>query len=159
MKLSLTLVLLSCIGLIGGCSTPLVVGQSTEADVRARMGAPGDTRVEPNGDRVWEYPTGPEGHLTHMVRIGSDGKVKEVSQLLSEEQLGKVVPGQMTRSDVRKLLGRPSFDHQYRVGQTWSWRYYRGDIQPGWLVVTFSPDGTVKDKYVVIDLPGDARDK
>lgn len=161
MKRLMTLALVICVALLEGCASPrsLVVGQSTEADVRTHMGAPTDSRVEPNGDRIWEYPTGPFGHQTHMVRIGSDGKVKEVAQLLSEEQLAKVIPGQTTKSDVRKLLGRPSFEHQYLVGETWSWRHYRDGIQPGWLVVIFNPESTVRDRYVIVDPPGDGRDK
>lgn len=161
MKRLVSLALAFCVALLGGCANPrsLVIGQSTEADVRARMGAPTDTRVEPNGDRIWEYPTGPQGYQTHRVRIGSDGKVKEVAQLLSEEQLEKVIPGQTTKSDVRKLFGRPAFEHLYRVGETWSWRYFRDGVQPGWIVVIFNPDGTVRDRYVDIDPPGDGRDK
>ena len=157
----MALALMVYVALLGGCAGPrsLAVGQSTEADVRARMGAPTDTRVEPNGDRVWEYPTGPFGSQTHMVRIGSDGKVKEVAQLLNEDRLAMVTPGQTTKPDVRKLFGRPGFEHMYRVGETWSWRYYRDGVQPGWIVVIFNPDGTVRDRYVDIDPPGDGRDK
>jgi hypothetical protein len=157
----MALALVVYVALLGGCAGPrsLTVGQSTEADVRARMGAPTDTRVEPNGDRIWEYPTGPYGNETHMVRIGPDGKVKEVAQLLSEDRLAMVIPGKTTKPDVRKLFGRPGFEHMYRVGETWSWRYYRDGVQPGWIVVIFNPDGTVRDRYVDVDPPGDGRDK
>jgi outer membrane protein assembly factor BamE (lipoprotein component of BamABCDE complex) len=158
MKLSAILVCLSCIGVLGGCANPrlLVVGQSTEADVRARLGNPTDTRVDRNGDRLWDYASGPEGVETHRVRIGADGKVKEVTQLLREDQLEKVVPGKMTQADVRDLLGRPSDESTYSVGLTWSWRFKRVGVQPGYLVVSFNPDGTVKDKIVIIDPSGDA---
>lgn len=160
MRLSATLVLLSCIGLLGGCANPgfLVVGQSTIADVRARMGTPTDTRVDRNGDQLWEYATGPEGLETYRVRIGADGKVKEVTRLLTEEQLAKVIPGRMTRDEVRDLLGRPSDESTYSVGLTWSWRFARVGVQPGYLVVTFNSDGTVKDKIVIIDPSGDSRE-
>ena len=109
----LALALVVYVALLRGCAGPrsLTVGQSTEADVRARMGAPTNTRVEPNGDRIWEYPTGPYGNETHMVRIGPDGKVKEVAQLLSEDRLAMVIPGKTTKPDVRKLFGRPGFEH------------------------------------------------
>lgn len=160
MKLSTILVCLSCIGLLGGCANPrsLVVGQSTEADARARVGKPTDTRVDRNGDQLWEYASGPEGLETYLVRIGADGKVKEVTQLLTEDQLAKVVPGKMTKADVRDLLGRPSDEATYSVGLTWSWRFKRDGVQPGYLVVSFNPDGTVKDKIVIIDPSGDSRD-
>lgn len=155
------LALVFCVALVGGCASPrsLVVGQSTEADVRARMGTPTDTSVTPNGDRVWEYATGPEGYQTYGVRIGADGKVKEVAQLLSEDRLAMVITGQTTKSGVRRLFGRPGFEHMYLVGETWSWRYFRDGIQPGWIVVIFNPDGTVRDRYVDVDPPGDGRDK
>jgi hypothetical protein len=154
------MILLICIGLLGGCAGPraLVVGQSGEADVRTRMGAPTDTRVDPNGDRIWEYSTGPEGFYTHMVRIGADGRVKEVDQVLTEEQLAKIVPGKSTKSDVRRLLGRSSHEDTFQVGLTWSWRYKKGDVQPGYLVVTFNPNDTVRDTIAIIDMPGNKSD-
>jgi hypothetical protein len=156
MRVSATLVLLSCIALLGGCANPraLVAGQFTEADVRAHMGAPNDTRVDPTGDRIWEYATGPEGFYTHMVRIGADGRVKEVNQALTDEQLAKIVPGKSTKSDVRQLLGRPSHEDAFPVGLTWSWRYKKGDVLPGHLVVSFNRDDTVRDTIGIIDFPG-----
>lgn len=158
MKLSAILVCLSCIGVLGGCANPrlLVAGQSTEADVRARLGNPTDTRVDRNGDRLWEYATGPEGVETYRVRIGADGKVKEVTQLLDEHQLQKVVPGKTTQADMRDLLGRPSDETTYGAGLTWSWRFKRMGVQPGYLVVTFNPDATVMSKIVIIDPSGDS---
>jgi hypothetical protein len=157
MKLATTLLMLSFAALLGGCSGPrsLVAGQSTEVDVRARMGAPKDTRVDSNGDQIWEYPTGPEGVTTYVVRMGADRKVKEVTQLLTEEQLKKVVVGKSTKADVRQLLGRPAEETVYYIGQTWYWRFLMGGTQPGYLVVTFNPDGTVSSKIAIIDMPGD----
>jgi hypothetical protein len=155
MKLLTTLLWLSCIGLLAGCATgrSLVPGQSTEADVRAQMGAPTDTRADAGGDRVWEYARGAEGFHTYMVRIGPDGRVKEMAQVLTEERLASIVPGKTTRSEVRRLLGRPGFEDTYGVGLTWSWRYKKGDVHPGHLVVTFNPDDTVRDTIAIIDLP------
>jgi hypothetical protein len=160
MRFLATLVLLSGIGLLGGCAYPgsLVVGQSTATDARARMGTPTDTRVDRNGDQIWDYATGPEGFETYRVRIGADGKVKEVTQLLNEDQLAKIVPGTMTTSDVRELLGRPAEEMTYGAGLTWSWRFKRTGVQPGFIVVSFNPDGTVRDRIVIIDPSGDSRD-
>jgi len=159
MRLSAILVVLSCSGLFGGCANPnfLVVGQSTIEEVRARMGTPTDTRVDRNGDQLWEYVTGPEGFETHRVRIGADGKVKDVTRLLTEEQLANVIPGRMTRNEVRDLFGRPSDETTYSTGLTWSWRFRQGGMQPGFLVVTFNPDGTVKDKFMLVDPSCDSR--
>lgn len=160
MKLSTMLIMASCIGLLAGCMNPraLVPGQSTEADVSARMGKPTDTSVDRNGDRLWEYATGPMGHETYLVRIGADGRVKDVTQLLTEEQLAKVVPGKTRKSEVRSLLGRPSEENLLPVGLTWSWFFYRDGVQPGWLVVSFNPDDTVRDKIAIVETSGDSRD-
>src|SRR5262245_6188467 len=157
MKNAAALIALLLAALLAGCAGPrsLVPGQSTEADVRSRLGAPKDTRTEPNGDLVWEYPTGPEGFTTYAVRMGADGKVKEVTQLVTEEQLEKVVVGKSTRDDVRRILGRPALETVYHVGPTWYWRHLKGGTQPGNLVVTFNPDGTVATKISIIDMPGD----
>jgi len=158
MRISATVVFLSCIGLLAGCANPrfLVADQSTSAEVRARLGTPTDTRVDRNGDQLWDYATGPEGLETHRVRIGADGKVKAVTQLLAEDQLAKVVLGTTTKSGVNELLGPPSDEATYRTGLTWSWRFLRGGVSPGYMVVTFNPAGTAETKIVIVDPSGDA---
>jgi SmpA/OmlA family protein len=148
-------VLIFVVAMLAGCAgaRSLVPGQSTEADVRARMGAPKDTRMDGN-DQIWEYPTGPEGFYNYAVRMGPDRRVKEVTQLVSEEQLDKIVVGKSTRDEVRQILGRPALETVYHVGPTWYWRHLKGGTQPGYLVVTFDPDGTVSSKISIIDMPG-----
>lgn len=159
MKLTESLMMLFFAALLGGCAGggSLVAGQSTEADVRARMGTPTDTRTD-RGDKLWEYATGPEGFHTRLVRIGADGRVKEVTQLLTEEQFAKIVPGQTTKAEVRSLLGRPALETQYRSGLGWSWRHLKGGVQPGYMIVSFNPNDTVREKIIVVDQPGDSRD-
>ena len=161
MRLLTTLVMLSCIVLLAGCFNPraLVPGQSTEADVRDKMGKPTDIRVDRNGDRLWEFATGPEGTETYLVRMGADGKVKEVTQLLTEERFGTVVVGKTTKAEVRSLLGQPSEENSYPSGLSWSWRIRRGGVQPGYMVVRFNPDDTVNSKIIINDPSGDSRDQ
>jgi len=156
MKSTATLMMLLFAAFVAGCAGPrsLVPGQSTEADVQAAMGKPRDTRTDANGDLIWEYPTGPEGFYNYAVRMGPDRRVKEVTQLVSEAQLDKIVVGKTTRAEVRQLLGRPALETVYHVGPTWYWRHLKGGTQPGYLVVTFNPDGTVSSKISIIDMPG-----
>jgi hypothetical protein len=146
--------LVSCCALLGACATghSLVPGVATEAEVRAAMGTPGDVHAR-NGDRILEYARGAEGFHTYMVRLGPDGKMKQVTQVLTEEQLARIVPGRTTLAEVRQLLGRPSFENDYGVGPTWSWRFKRGDVHPGHLVVTFNSDGTVSNTIAIVDSP------
>jgi len=138
--------------LLGGCGTAggLVPQQSTRDDVRARFGQPTDVRKEAGGDELWEYARGPEGFETHLVRIGGDGRVKDVTQLVTEERLMRVVPGETTKQGVRDLLGRPAEQMMTRVGETWSWRY-RLNGQPGLLVVVFGPNDIARERYMMID--------
>ena len=158
MKLFPALKMLSLVVLLGGCAGAgsLVPGQSTEADVRARMGTPTDTRTE-GGDKLWEYATGPEGVQTYLVRIGADGRVREVSRLLTEERFATIVPGKTTRAEVRNLLGRPMDDTTFRAGPTWSWRFLRGGVSPAYMVVSFNGDGTVRERIVIPDPSGDSK--
>lgn len=147
------LLLAGCAGLRG-----IVPQQSSMVEVRAGAGIPTDIRFDRNGDELWEYATGPQGTETYLVRFGNDGKVREVAQLLTQEQLMKVVPGTMTKADVRHLLGRPSDESFYRSGTVWSWRF-RDGTQPGNLAVSFNSDNTVKDRMVLPDPSGGDRSR
>ncbi|MGH8642127.1 MAG: hypothetical protein ACRET6_10470, partial [Burkholderiales bacterium] len=95
---------------------------------------------------------------TRLVRIGADGRVKEVAELLTEEHFAKIAPGQTTRAEVRNLLGRPADETTYRAGLTWSWRHLKGGVQPGYMIVKFNPNDTVAEKTIIVDQPGDSRD-
>jgi len=152
MTLSKTLFLLFLAGVLVGCAAPgsFAPQQSTITDVRARMGSPTDIRIDRNGDELWEYATGPRGTETYLFRFGKDGRVKAVTQLLTEEQFGKIVPKQTTKIGARDLLGRPSDQAFLRNGTSWSWRVRVGP-RDGHFVVRFGPDDVVLDKIVLLD--------
>ena len=159
MKFPSTLVLLLSIAALAGCVGPraMVPGQSTIVEMRAKVGTPTDIRFDRNGDELWEYATGPMGYETYLVRIGTDGKVKEVTQILTEDQMLKLVPGTMTKADARNLLGRPSDQTFTASGTVWSWRFMKFGVQPGFLTVRFNPDNTVMDRIVILDPSGGTR--
>jgi hypothetical protein len=132
---------------------------STGAEVRAALGIPTDVRFDRNGEELWEYARGPGGHETHLVRLGADGKVREVVQLLTEERLMSLTPGQSTKPEVRHVLGRPSDISYPRAGEAWSWRFHFGGGEFGHLVVTFNPDDTVKERMLIRDAVSGDRDR
>ena len=148
-----TLLSLSLAALLPGCGSvgTLVPGQSTPADVRASLGAPTDLWKDRNGDELWEYAGGAEGNESYRVRIGADGRVKEVTQLVTQERLLSLTPGKSTRQEVRDMLGRPGEQRMMGVGETWSWRYETGGGLRGHLVVSFNADGTVRERGSLID--------
>ena len=118
--------------LLAGCVSPTSFAPgSSIVDMLARAGPPTDIRFDRNGDELWEYATGPQGFETYLVRVGPDRKVKEVTQLLTDDQLMQVVPGTMTKADVGHLLGRPSDESFTGAGTVWSWRFARFGIGPG----------------------------
>ena len=155
MRFSTILIVALSAALLAGCASPRSFAPgSSVVDVRARVGTPTDIRFDRNGDELWEYARGPEGWETWLVRVGADGKVKDVSQLLTDEQLMKIVPGMMTKADARNLLGRPSDEMFTGAGTVWSWRFRRDGVQAGWLTVRFNPDNTVMERIAIIDPTG-----
>lgn len=155
MRLATILTALLSIAVLAGCASPRAFAPgSSIVDVRTRVGTPTDIRFDRNGDELWEYASGPAGFETYVVRVGADGKAKEVTQILTDYQLMKIVPGTMTKADVRNLLGRPSDQTFTGAGTVWSWRFNRFGVQPGYLLVTFNPDNTVNERIAIIDSRG-----
>lgn len=140
---------------LAGCAIPRTVGSgSTLVEMLAKAGPPTDIRFDSNGDELWEYATGPQGHETYLVRAGVDKRVKEITQLLTDEQLNKIVPGTMTKADVRNILGKPSEQTFAAAGTVWSWRFKRDGSQMGFLTVRFNPDNTVMERIAIIEPSG-----
>lgn len=102
----------------------LAPGLATEADVRAKLGAPGMSWTEPDGGKLLEYSGQPNGTFCHMIAIGPDGKVREVRQAFTEANFRRVVPG-LARDEVRRLLGRPEDALRFHLKpdeEVWTWR-------------------------------------
>lgn len=139
-------------GALAGCANPgsFVPQQSTITQVRAGMGSPTDIRFDGNGDELWEYATGPGGTATYLFRFGKDGRVKAVTQLLTEEQFGKIVLNQTTKPGVRDLLGRPSEQYFLANGTSWGWRVRVG-ARDGRFAVRFGANDVVVDKGIIFD--------
>jgi outer membrane protein assembly factor BamE (lipoprotein component of BamABCDE complex) len=102
-------------------------GVSTEGDVRTVMGQPDTVRDETDGSRTLEYPKGPEGARTWMFTIDSAGKLRDYTQVLTEENFVHIAPG-MSKDEVRRRLGRPRTVVPFpRMNEeVWDWRYLSG---------------------------------
>lgn len=154
------LLVLFLVGILAACAGPrgIVPGQSTLSEVRASVGSPTDIRFDPSGDELWEYAYGPLGTETYLVHVSRDGHVKSVTQLLTEAQFARIAPGQMSKADVRRLLGRPSDQVFLHNGTSWTWRV---DLKPqtGHFVVRFDANDIVLDKIILIDISRDDGDR
>jgi hypothetical protein len=142
--------------LLAGCAgydgRGLVAGQSTEADVLAVMGAPAERRAATGGETVLWYPRLPYGRASYAARIAADGKLIEIEQRLTEENLERLEKGKMTTEQVRDLFGPPNKVNQFPRMQREIWTYQMPAMTE-WkvLYVQFSPDRVLREYYYIDD--------
>jgi hypothetical protein len=109
--------------LASACATGPQPGATAEEVVNA-MGRPAVELRDPDGTRHLAYPSGPFGLQTHMARIGSDGRLRAVEQVLDDSRFNAIVPG-MTSDELLRLIG-PPWQRVYfaNLRQTaWDYRY------------------------------------
>jgi outer membrane protein assembly factor BamE (lipoprotein component of BamABCDE complex) len=119
----------------------LAKGISTEGEVRIAMGQPETVWEEDDGSRTLEYPKGPMGHRTWFFVIGKDGKLKDYTQVLTEENFAKIKPG-MSRDTVRRMLGKARSTVRYKLKneEVWDWLYLQSNHTPRLFNVHFDID-------------------
>lgn len=111
--------------LASACANLTSIAPGTPAaSVEASSGKPYRVWPETGGGSSWEYPLGPQGRYTYMVRLGADGRVTTVDQVLGWDTFKRVGVG-MPAQDVEHLLGRPYSKVMFPLtGQTaWAWRF------------------------------------
>ena len=136
--------------LVGGCATSgvnrLVPGKSTARDIEQTMGEPAQMLRAQGGATVWYYPNGPAGWETHAVTVGPDGVVRGVEQLLTAQNVRRIVPDKTTKPEVLALLGPANAASRlpFKSREVWDYRYI--DVTDKWqLWVQFSDDGIVRE--------------
>lgn len=139
--LVLGFLLAGCASYSGGSLTP---GVAAQADVRQLMGEPAAIHKDDSGQTVaewWEYPRGPVGRHTFMVRFDARGTVTAIDQVLTVAQTAKIAWGQATRDDVRKMLGRPAGVFPVRGGgEMWDYAALATDGRPRKIRIVVSFD-------------------
>ena len=98
-------------------------GISKAVDVRDRMGQPTMEWKENDGSVVWEYPRTPNGVVNYMIVIGPDSVLREIRQVLTEENFAKIRPG-MDKEEIRRLLGKPAHEIFFPLKKelVWDWK-------------------------------------
>lgn len=93
----------------------------------------------------------PFGRKVFVARLGRDRKLIAVEQRLSEEYIARLVPNQSRKEDVRDLFGPPyeALFYPRLERDTWSWHMRRFANLPAGLHVQMSPDGVVREVYVL----------
>lgn len=116
-----------CAGLLAGCATPdrdarLQPGVSQEADVLAIYGQPSRIWPEPDHGRTLEYASQPMGWHAYMVRLGPDGRLRDIVDGLSPTSRARIVPG-MLPEQVGRILGveRSRVFFRNSGEEVWDW--------------------------------------
>lgn len=138
---ALPVLLSACIGL----GNSVVLPGATESDVVARLGRP--THVYQDGDsRLLEYMRGPMGQTTEMARIGPDGRLQSLQQVLTMEQFARIVPGQTRQEQVLRLVGAPSEVKYYRHVrmQGWNYPYKENNVWDSMMTIYVDSTGLVQ---------------
>jgi hypothetical protein len=134
---------------VAGCAAR--VGTSVrpgmaQAEVARLGGKPIAEGRLPTGDPYWDYTLQPSGYYTYRVVFGPEGTVREVRNLLTEENFLNLKPG-MSESDVAGLLGPARIRETYWLG-TYSigYRFMRAST---FMMMTaeFSRDGHLTTYY------------
>ncbi len=136
----------------------IAAGVTTEAEVRAKLGAPGMAWSEADGGKLLEYSGQPNGTLCRMIVIGPDGKVREIRQAFTEENFRRVVPG-LTQDAVRRLLGAPEEKLRFALKpdeEVWSWRIEDTTEKTEYFNAYFGRDGRLlrSDRTVIYKASG-----
>lgn len=150
-SLALVVLMLAACASMDGSS--LRLGDNA-ARVESVMGPAADKRVRPNGETWLYYTRQPYGYTNYVARIGPDDRLIALEQRLTDENVARIERNKTRADEVRELLGPP-----YRV-----WPFPRmqrdifdyrmmsvGAVTPQGLYVQVSPDGVVREVYMMND--------
>ena len=113
--------------LLPGCDSvkleKLKPGVTTMVQAREIMGSPTMEWLDSDGSATWEYPRTPAGVVNYMIDFGPDKILRQVRQVLTEENFAKVREG-MTREQIRRLLGQPAQEQYFQLKKeyVWDWK-------------------------------------
>jgi hypothetical protein len=138
--------------LVAACASydgyTLRAGASTESEVRSVMGTPANEFANADGSKRLAYPRGPLGTQTFMADVGTDGVLKAVRPVLTDDTFMRIRPG-LTREEILRMIGPPGETMAFpRLGQVaWDYRY-----QDTWgylaiFSVMFDANGIVVSKF------------
>lgn len=151
-----TLLLLAASLLVAACASydgrGLTPGEASLEEVQATMGQPAMDWLDSDGSRQLAYPRGPAGFHTFMVRLGPNGKLQSIENVLDERHLATIRAG-MSKEDVLRILGpsdtRLTVVFKARDELVWDWRYRAASGEYMRMLVLFdATSGTVRSTMV-----------
>jgi hypothetical protein len=131
------LLLAACASYSGSGLKP---GQARLDEVQSVMGPPAMRWQEPDGSVQLAYPRGPSGYHTFMVKLGPDGRLQGIANVLEEKSFARILP-LMSKDEVLRVLGPPDYSRsvyfQARDELVWDWRYCQVFGNPARFLVLF----------------------
>jgi hypothetical protein len=128
----------------GGNLGKLKPGLTSLPEVREIMGPPTMEWQNDDGSRTWEYPRTPQGMVNYMIDFGPDQVLREVRQVLTEENFARVKAG-MSMPEIRRLLGRAAHEIYFPLSKehVWDWKIKADAGMEQFFNVHFSEAGVV----------------
>lgn len=121
--ISSALLLCACAAYSG---TGLKPGEDRLENILHVMGEPAMRWQDADGSLQLAYPQGPMGYHTYMVRIGPDGKLRQIKNVLDEKTFARINAG-MTKEEVLRILGPPfsGWTEYFKARDelAWEWSY------------------------------------
>lgn len=138
--------------LLGACASyngrGLIPGEAGLENVLGLMGKPAMQWQLTDGSVQLAYPRGPMGLDTYMVFLGSDGKLRQIENVLDQKHFARIRQG-ITKQEVLRILGpsHPGWTAYFerRDELVWEWRFCDDWNEPSRFDVLFdNSTGTVR---------------
>ena len=151
----LTLALSACASYGGSGLRP---GEARLEDVQGVMGPPAMRWTEADGSVQLAYPRGPAGLHTFMVKLGSDGRLQSIENVLDQAGFARISPG-MSKEQVLRVLGPPDYSRttyfKARDELVWDWHFCASSLNTARFLVLFDASaGTVRSTMALIEFLG-----
>jgi outer membrane protein assembly factor BamE (lipoprotein component of BamABCDE complex) len=139
---------------LAGCAAQprsLTAGMTSD-EVSAALGKPAGSGRLPSGEEYWDYSKQPFGYTIDRVTFTPDGRVRDVRNLLTEDNFKNLQAG-MTPEQVVAIVGpSPASEQRAYAGGTKSWSYRYRDLEVIKLLhVIFGPDDRLQTYYTEWD--------
>lgn len=150
-----SIAILALVTALSGCASydgySLKPGVATADQVRTTMGAPVNIHADPDGGESWEYPRGPMGLETYMVRLDRNGVMQAIDQVLDDRGFARIQVGKSRREDVLRAIGTPwrQLEFARRNEVAWDYRFRDAWGYPSQFSVIFDQTGVVKETLAI----------
>ncbi len=131
---------------LAGCASPAGLRPGSSAAEVQALGRPTATHAMPDGSNRLEFIMGPFQQETFMVDLAADGSVRQVSQVRTTANFGRIQVGKDTRETVLREFGQPWRVESYTLSRltAWMYPYIEGGFFPSMMAVHFDTSGVVQ---------------